>query len=128
MQKERKSRKYKYLVKVAMTKKALTRSCIPYEWTFWDKDYRVEKRGVALSCFDSKEDAQKAIDKERRLLKWEYKQYKSDIAVIKRNGIDKRYRGILSFMKNRLSRYAIGKLPVFKIVPINADKWESLLK
>ena len=120
--------KYKYLVKVARTKKALESSYpMPFKsWMFWDRNYRVTKSGVAMSCFDSKDEAQKAIDRERLLLKRESETFKRDVAIIKCNGMEKRYRGILAFMTTKVSPYLIGRPPVFKIVQVKADEWEKL--
>ena len=117
-----------YLVKIARTKKALDSSNpIPCEsWIFWDKNYRIKKTGVAISTFTSEKEAKQAIDRELRLLKREGKQFKRDVSIIQRNGMEKRYPGILRFLCSHISSYALGKPPVFKIVHPNKERWESL--
>lgn len=117
-----------YLVKIARTKKALESSnpipCVT--WTFWDKNYRVKKSGVAISIFSSEEEAQKAIDREQVMLKRESEQFKRDVCIIKCNDMGKRYPGILDYMYARTNPYVVGKPPVFKIVRTGADTWRKL--
>ena len=126
-QKPKEKKRYIYLVKVARTKKAFASKIPgPDTWSFWDKNYRINKTGIAISTFTSEKEANQAIDRELRLLKREGKQFKRDVSIIQRNGMEKRYPGILRFLCSHFSSYALGKPPVFKIVPANKERWESL--
>lgn len=126
--KKQRDDKFIYLVKIAKTKKGLQSSSpLPFEsWMFWDKNYRIKKTGVAISTFTSEKEAKQAIDRELHLLKLEGKQFKRDASIIQRNGMKKRYPGILRFLCSHISPYALGKPPVFKIVHANKERWESL--
>lgn len=124
-------RQQKYLIRWARSKKSLAK-CFPSmadnSWLLFGTNYRSEKSAIAITVFDTEEEAKKAIAHEKALLKCERQQYVSDMKKLKELGMLHRYEGLEYFIMSCTNQLAIGNRPVFDIVPIDAEKWEELTR
>lgn len=118
-----------YLVKVAPSLRDFKDSDALFANTwFFAQEYRKlgNRGGIPLTVFHSRQEAERAIKTEKKLLRQERKSLKKDIAMLKKAGLTQRYKDVDKFMAQRTNPYALMKPLVYKIIPVEKGKWDKI--
>ena len=119
---------YLYLIKVSVNDNHLSVCNGVNDYVFYDKDYRKNHIGLNTTIFHTWKKAVNAILNEKRMLKHEYVQYRDDLDIILRHKLNKRYEGIVTFLRHKTNYWAlIHKQLTFKVVKVELAKVEEII-
>ena len=117
-----------YVVRVAESKEDLgNERSLRCKWWFLGQSDPATGP-VSMLVFDSFRDAKKTIKEEEKIIQKKRKQLKRDITFLKKQGFDKRYGGIIQYIKSKTDRYGRSKKLYFQIQPIAKEEWDKCWK